>query len=170
VSKCVCNSRRTASSPSLHLHASRYTKKGPVDSEAQLAILDGLPSYGSAMAVTRLQGPLRDGAIRLRVSPCSGLTAAGDQGFPKYSFVGGHNDAALVPVDALMTAASAVLKREGTPLWARERTTWLSTAPQLSCQQTAIVCQHHLRTRRHPHHLWLAAGNWSCQRPAACRR
>jgi 2-aminoadipate transaminase len=25
-------------------------------------------------------------------------------GFPKYNFVGGHNDAALVPVDALITA------------------------------------------------------------------
>ena len=37
-------------------------------------------------------------------------------GFPKYNFVGGHNDAALVPVDALITAASAVLQREGTTL------------------------------------------------------
>lgn len=34
-------------------------------------------------------------------------------GFPKYNFVGGHNDAEHVPVDALVAAATAVLKREG---------------------------------------------------------
>ena len=30
-------------------------------------------------------------------------------GFPRYNFVGGHNDAARVPVDALVKSASAVL-------------------------------------------------------------
>jgi len=34
-------------------------------------------------------------------------------GFPKYNFVGGHNDAEHVPVDALIAAATAVLGREG---------------------------------------------------------
>ena len=34
-------------------------------------------------------------------------------GFPKYNFVGGHNDAEQVPVDDLIAAASAVLRREG---------------------------------------------------------
>lgn len=34
-------------------------------------------------------------------------------GFPKYNFVGGHNDEASVPVDELIAAAAAVLKREG---------------------------------------------------------
>ena len=34
-------------------------------------------------------------------------------GFPKYNFVGGHNDAEHVPVDALIAAATSVLKREG---------------------------------------------------------
>ena len=34
-------------------------------------------------------------------------------GFPKYNFVGGHNDAEHVPVDALVAAATAVLTREG---------------------------------------------------------
>jgi 2-aminoadipate transaminase len=37
-------------------------------------------------------------------------------GFPKYNFVGGHNDAASVPVEHLITAASSVLRREGQTL------------------------------------------------------
>jgi 2-aminoadipate transaminase len=37
-------------------------------------------------------------------------------GFPKYNFVGGHNDAEQVPVDGLIAAATAVLKREGKTL------------------------------------------------------
>jgi 2-aminoadipate transaminase len=37
-------------------------------------------------------------------------------GFPKYNFVGGHNDAKRVPVQALIDAATAVLKREGATL------------------------------------------------------
>ena len=34
-------------------------------------------------------------------------------GFPKYNFVGGHNDAASVPVEGLIDAATRVLRREG---------------------------------------------------------
>ncbi len=37
-------------------------------------------------------------------------------GFPKYNFVGGHNDTASVPVEDLIVAASKVLKREGSTL------------------------------------------------------
>lgn len=37
-------------------------------------------------------------------------------GFPKYNFIGGHNDAKHVPVEALIEAATAVLKREGATL------------------------------------------------------
>ena len=37
-------------------------------------------------------------------------------GFPRYNFIGGHNDAKHVPVDALIAAATAVLKREGATL------------------------------------------------------
>jgi len=37
--------------------------------------------------------------------------AARFSGFPKYNFIGGHNDAEHVPVDALMAAAAAVLGR-----------------------------------------------------------
>jgi 2-aminoadipate transaminase len=37
-------------------------------------------------------------------------------GFPKYNFVGGHNDAKNVPVQALIDAATAVLRREGATL------------------------------------------------------
>jgi 2-aminoadipate transaminase len=42
--------------------------------------------------------------------------AAKFTGFPKYNFVGGHNDATQVPVDALIVAVTTVLKREGTTL------------------------------------------------------
>lgn len=36
--------------------------------------------------------------------------------FPKYNFVGGHNDAGSVPVEGLIAAATKVLKREGSTL------------------------------------------------------
>jgi len=37
-------------------------------------------------------------------------------GFPKYNFVGGHNDADSVPVQELIEAAKRVLQREGQTL------------------------------------------------------
>jgi 2-aminoadipate transaminase len=37
-------------------------------------------------------------------------------GFPKYNFVGGHNDPTQIPIDALSDAARSVLKREGSNL------------------------------------------------------
>lgn len=37
-------------------------------------------------------------------------------GFPKYNFVGGHNDPDHIPIDGLIAAAQAVLKREGRDL------------------------------------------------------
>jgi 2-aminoadipate transaminase len=37
-------------------------------------------------------------------------------GFPRYNFIGGHNDAAQVPLDDLIAAANAVLTREGRTL------------------------------------------------------
>jgi 2-aminoadipate transaminase len=43
-------------------------------------------------------------------------SAAKWTGFPKYNFIGGHNDAEQVPVDDLMAAAAAVLAREGSTL------------------------------------------------------
>ena len=42
--------------------------------------------------------------------------AARYTGFPRYNFVGGHNDAASTPVEGLRAAADAVLKREGATL------------------------------------------------------
>ena len=38
--------------------------------------------------------------------------AARWSGFPKYNFVGGHNDADSVPVEGLIAAANTVLRRE----------------------------------------------------------
>jgi hypothetical protein len=37
-------------------------------------------------------------------------------GFPKYNFVGGHNDPTHIPVEALAEAAAAALRREGAGL------------------------------------------------------
>ncbi|MBV8186061.1 MAG: PLP-dependent aminotransferase family protein [Alphaproteobacteria bacterium] len=37
-------------------------------------------------------------------------------GFPKYNFIGGHNDPKHLPVDALIEAATTVLRREGATL------------------------------------------------------
>ena len=37
-------------------------------------------------------------------------------GFPRYNFIGGHNDAASTPVEGLRAAADAVFKREGATL------------------------------------------------------
>ena len=37
-------------------------------------------------------------------------------GFAKYNFIGGHNDADQVPLDALVKAANDVLTREGRTL------------------------------------------------------
>ncbi len=47
-----------------------------------------------------------------------GLPAAAPKytGFPKYNFVGGHNDPEHVPVEAIRQAADAVLSREGRTL------------------------------------------------------
>jgi 2-aminoadipate transaminase len=42
--------------------------------------------------------------------------AAKWNGFPRYNFVGGNNDAERVPVDGLIAAATAVLRREGPTL------------------------------------------------------
>ncbi len=52
--------------------------------------------------------------------------AAKWNGFPKYNFTGGHNDADQVPLDALVAAANDVLTREGRNL----ATYGLASGPQ----------------------------------------
>src|SRR4051794_17907255 len=47
-------------------------------------------------------------------------------GLPKYNFVGGNNDAEQVPVEGLLAATTAVLKREGSSL----ATYGLASGPQ----------------------------------------
>ena len=37
-------------------------------------------------------------------------------GFPKYNFVGGHNDPERIPVEGLIEATASVLRREGSKL------------------------------------------------------
>ena len=60
------------------------------------------------------------------LAPGTPAPAAKWNGFPKYNFVGGHNDAKHVPVQALIDAAAAVLKREGPTL----ATYGLNSGPQ----------------------------------------
>jgi len=62
----------------------------------------------------QMSKPLFDYAELLR--PDLPPAAAPWSGFPKYNFTGGHNDADSVPVDGLIAAAVAVLKREGRTL------------------------------------------------------
>ena len=37
-------------------------------------------------------------------------------GFPKYNFVGGHNDPSRIPIEGLIEATASVLRREGSKL------------------------------------------------------
>jgi 2-aminoadipate transaminase len=64
--------------------------------------------------------PVAQGASPFDFAPllAGGLPAPAIKwnGFPKYNFVGGHNDAEQVPVEDLIAAATAVLKREGRTL------------------------------------------------------
>src|SRR5215831_18659807 len=50
------------------------------------------------------------------LTPSLPAPAAKWTGFPKYNFIGGNNDPGHVPVDGLITAATAVLTREGATL------------------------------------------------------
>jgi 2-aminoadipate transaminase len=50
------------------------------------------------------------------LAPNLPVPAAKWNGFPKYNFIGGHNDPACVPVDELVAAATSVLRREGATL------------------------------------------------------
>jgi 2-aminoadipate transaminase len=50
------------------------------------------------------------------LAPNLPVPAAKWTGFPKFNFIGGHNDAAHVPVDQLVAAATSVLRREGASL------------------------------------------------------
>ncbi len=60
------------------------------------------------------------------LAPNNPAPAAKWNGFPKYNFIGGHNDAKHVPIDALIEAATSVLKREGASL----STYGLNSGPQ----------------------------------------
>ena len=50
------------------------------------------------------------------LAPDTPAPAAKWNGFPKYNFIGGHIDAADIPVEDLIAASTAVLKREGATL------------------------------------------------------
>ena len=60
------------------------------------------------------------------LAPNNPAPAVKFNGFPKYNFIGGHNDAKYVPIDALIEAATTVLKREGASL----ATYGLNSGPQ----------------------------------------
>ena len=65
-----------------------------------------------------------DYTIRLR--PDLPAPAQKRSGFPRYNFIGGHNDADAVPVDAFIEASRAVLSRDGPSL----STYGLASGPQ----------------------------------------
>jgi 2-aminoadipate transaminase len=50
------------------------------------------------------------------LAPNQPVPAARYTGFPKYNFIGGHNDPEHLPLDELVAAATSVLKREGRTL------------------------------------------------------
>ena len=82
-------------------------------------------------------------------------------GLAKYSFVGGNNDPDQVPVDGLIEAVNAVLRREGKTL----ATYGLASGPQgyrplreFLDQETQARRRHRLHRRRHHDRLGLAAG------------
>ena len=86
-------------------------------------------------------------------------------GFPKYNFIGGHNDAKQVPVDALIAAATAVLKREGAiarDLRTEQRSARLPAAARVPRRQAQGPCRHRLLARRDPDHRGLRcrASTW----------
>ncbi|MCP5153051.1 MAG: PLP-dependent aminotransferase family protein [Ectothiorhodospiraceae bacterium] len=58
-------------------------------------------------------------------------------GFPRYNFVGGHNDPDAVPVDDLIAAASSVLAREGRTL----ATYGLQSGPQGYRPLREFICR-----------------------------
>ena len=60
-------------------------------------------------------------------------------GLAKYSFIGGNNDPDQVPVEGLIDAVNAVLKREGKhacDLRARQRPAGLQAAARISRRET----------------------------------
>ena len=58
------------------------------------------------------------GNVRLRAAAAgrTACAAAKWPGLAKYNFIGGNNDPEQVPVDGLIAAVSAVLRREGRTL------------------------------------------------------
>jgi DNA-binding transcriptional MocR family regulator len=93
-------------------------------------------------------------------------------GLAKYSFIGGNNDPDQVPVEGLIDAVNAVLKREGKTL----ATYGLASGPQgyrplreFLTTKAQARRRHRLRRRRHPDRLRLAAGARPRQRHAARR-
>ena len=94
-------------------------------------------------------------------------------GLAKYSFVGGNNDPDQVPVDGLLDALGAVLKREGKGL----ATYGLAHGPQgyrplraIPRRQTEARCRHRLHRGRNHGGLRLAAGARPRQPDAAFAR
>jgi 2-aminoadipate transaminase len=94
----------------------------------------------------------------------SGLPAPAAKwtGSAKYNFIGGNNDADELPLDGLIAASNAVLKREGRTL----STYGLASGPQghrplreFICPKAHARCAYGLRPRRYPRHVGLVAGD-----------
>src|SRR5262249_51231789 len=107
-------SYRTASHP--------FARKGPAAPTTPLLIsrVMVILNYGSNSArpdeETREGAPMTAFDFAPLLAPGLPPPAVKGNGFPKYNFVGGHNDAEHVPVEHLTAAATAVLTREGATL------------------------------------------------------
>src|SRR5215472_5813939 len=99
--------------------------------------------------------------------------AAKWNGFAEYNFIGGHNDADQVPLEALIKAANDVLTREGShagDLWSVQRAAGLSSIAGIFSPQARAHRRYSLRCRRDPHHFRVIAGARSCERNSAHAR
>src|SRR5439155_5337582 len=117
---CRCTKRRRRRRPA-PIPTSR--RRRPASTPRQLAKSSGSPPLPRSLA-----GGEAALVIRRKIMPDGGLAYshlfAKDlpppaplwTGFPKYNFIGGHNDPARIPAAALAEAAATVLQRRGADL------------------------------------------------------
>ena len=93
-------------------------------------------------------------------------------GFPKYNFIGGHNDPERIPAEALAKAATAVLQRDGAESRALQfrRPARLPAAARVRRRQGRAAAGDQMLGRRRADHLGLRPGHRPRQSPAARAR
>ena len=140
---------------------------GPADQDDRQELARTAAGRPAALSTTRTKREMNvhDASAQFDFTPLlpAGLPAPAARwtGLAKYSFVGGNNDPDQVPVDGLIDAVNAVLRREGKTL----ATYGLASGPQgyrplreFLADKAQARCRHRLHRRRHPDRLRLAAG------------